>query len=265
MERPSHSRDVETAFARQAQSFATSQVANSERLLTALLAAAQPSADQRWLDAACGPGIITRALARHAGHVLGVDTTAEMVSLARETAAVEGLDNAGFRVADATATGCSDASFDGAVTRFAIHHIPAPDRLFAELARVVRPDGRIVVLDHVADEQAEARSWVQEVERLRDPSHWASLSPHSMCEHAAQAGLRLIEEQSFTFELDFEDWLRRGTADSASTSLLERALHRWPGGTERFAITGEAGRRTLRLQMWLGTWTVAGVAALPLA
>jgi SAM-dependent methyltransferase len=89
-----------------------------------------------------------------------------MVKTAPHQAIAGGLRNATFEVADATATHLATAGFDGAVTRFSTHHIPAPDRLMRELARVVRPGGRIIVVNHLADEDVDARSWSQEIERL---------------------------------------------------------------------------------------------------
>ncbi|HET9104014.1 MAG TPA: methyltransferase domain-containing protein [Solirubrobacteraceae bacterium] len=255
MERTGHLREVQEAFTRQARSFAASEVARSEQLLDALLDAARPAPGERWLDAACGPGIVTRALAGRAGQAHGIDTTEAMVQLARDAAQQAGIDNATFAVDDATRSGLADASWDGAVTRFSLHHIPVPARLLDELARVVRPGARIVVLDHLADDDAEARSWVQEVERLRDRSHWASLSPAAMTALGRRAGLTLLEHRDFSFELDFDDWLNRGSQDATAHALVEDALQARPQGTERFTVTPGPVGRTLRLRMWLGTWS----------
>lgn len=255
MERSGHLREVDDAFTRQARSFAASEVASSDQLLDALLDAAEPTGGERWLDAACGPGIVTRALAGRAGRVHGIDTTEAMVQLARDAAEQAGVDNASFAVGDATRADLADASCDGAVTRFSIHHIPAPARLLKELARVVRPGGKVVVLDHVADDDAEARSWVQEVERLRDRSHWASLSPAAMTALGQRADLTLLDDRGFSFDLDFDDWLSRGTQDPTALSLIESALQLRPRGTERFTVIPSTKGRTLRLQMWLGIWS----------
>ena len=132
---------------------------------------------ERWLDAACGPGSSPRA-GRAGGRVHGVDMTPAMVALARREAQREGAANAVFSIGDATALAFEPASFDGAVTRFSLHHIPVPGRVVAELRRVVRPGGAIVLADHVTSEDAGVTAaWHQEIERLRDPSHWACLTP----------------------------------------------------------------------------------------
>ena len=245
---------VDRAFTEQAQTFNASAVANAAETLDAILAAAQPQPSERWLEAACGPGIISRRLAPHVASMHGVDITPAMIEVAREEARATGIDNATFQAVDATATGLDAASFDGAVTRFSIHHLPVPARLFTELARLVRPGGRIVILDHLADDDAEARAWSQEIERLRDPSHWASLSAVRLRALGEQSGLELEREERFAFELDFDDWLRRGTSAPATHALVEMDLAERPRGTDLFALEEHARGRSLTLQMWLGVW-----------
>ncbi|MGH2908924.1 MAG: class I SAM-dependent methyltransferase, partial [Solirubrobacteraceae bacterium] len=154
-----HDRALTSAFTAQADGFNGSSAANDGALLDALVDHAAPTASQRWLEAACGPGVISRRLAPHVRAVHGVDLTPAMVELACASAAAAGIANATFAVADATATGLPRGSFDGAITRFSLHHIPAPDRVLQELARVVRPGGAIVVADHLADEDADAQAW----------------------------------------------------------------------------------------------------------
>jgi len=259
VEQTGHGREIERSFAAQAESFNASAVANADELLEAIVESAHPQPTERWLEAACGPGVISRRLARSAGSVDGIDVTPEMIATARREADAAGIDNVTFEVADATNIPAPDSSYDGAVTRFSLHHIPVPARLLRELARVVRPGGIIAVLDHLADDEPEARSWAQEIERLRDPSHWASLSQARLHEIGRQAGLSLADEQRFSFELNFEDWLRRGTTDPGAHDLVEQGLAERPTGTECFNVHGHVGGRVLRLQMWLGVWRDKGV------
>jgi SAM-dependent methyltransferase len=256
MKRGDHARIVDRAFSAQAESYNASAVANADEILRVVVAQARPKPTDRWLDAACGPGIVSRRLAGTAGSVHGIDATPAMVETARREAQTAGLRNVTFDVGDATRTAEPDASFNGAVTRFSVHHIPVPSRLFDELRRVVRPGGSIVVLDHLADDDPEARSWSAEVERLRDPSHWACLSRTRLRELGRAAGLALTRERQFSFELDFDDWLRRGTDDQDTRDLVQLSLTMRPSGSDCFSVTSQPSGRILRLQMWLGVWTV---------
>lgn len=255
MEPIDHARAVERAFSSQAESFNASAVANADEILEAIVAHAQPQSSQRWLDAACGPGVVSRRFARTAQSVHGIDVTQAMVTTARREALAAGAENVTFEVGDATRTSLPDASFDGAVTRFSIQHIPMPSRLFAELGRVVRPGGSVVVLDHLADDNVEDRSWAQEIERIRDPSHWACLSQPRLRELGRQAGLTLDHDQRFSFELDFDDWLRRGTDSQEARDLVKQSLGDRPTGSDCFSVHTTPDGRVLRLRMWLGIWS----------
>jgi ubiquinone/menaquinone biosynthesis C-methylase UbiE len=246
MQPAGHDQVIDQAFTRQATAFNESAVANSATLLDAILDAATPVASERWLEAACGPGIISRRLAPLVAAVHGVDITPAMVDLARAQAAAAGLDNVTFEAGDATATGLEAASFDGGVTRFSLHHLPVPSRLFDEFARLIRPRGTLVVVDHLGEGELERYAWSQEIERLRDPSHWASLSAARLRALGQHAGFVLERERRFPFELDFDDWLRRGTADPAAWELVERTLAEGPDGAECFAVAERGGVRIAR-------------------
>src|SRR6476620_3990021 len=89
-----HEDTIVGEFTRQAESFNTAAVANAAETLDELVAFASPGAGERWLEAACGPGLVSRVLARSVREVVGVDATPAMISLARREAA--GLANVRF-------------------------------------------------------------------------------------------------------------------------------------------------------------------------
>ncbi len=92
----------------------------------------------RLLDVGSGPGYVAAAAARRGSEVVGVDFSESMVSLARELH--PGL---AFEVADAQDLPFPEGSFDAAIASFALHHVPRQDDALAELARVLRPAGRL--------------------------------------------------------------------------------------------------------------------------
>ena len=237
-------------FTHQAASFNASQAANAPETLQALVELADPEPGERWLEAACGPGVVTRALAPRVQHVHGVDLTPRMVELAREQAAH--LPNVSFEVGDATALSHPDGAFDGAVARFTIHHGALPQRLVDELARVVKPGGAVVLADHVADDDPAAAAWAQEIERLRDPSHWVSLTLAGLRALGERAGLQLEAEQVAPLELDYEEWLQRGSGTAAARLLIDRLVAE-PAAGDAFRVDGG----TLTLRWWAARFRAA--------
>ena len=235
---------IRAEFTHQAESFARNEVATKAETLGALVELVPEDPQASWLEVACGPAAISRALAPRVGRVHGVDLTPAMVEKASDEAAAEGLANAEFSVGDATALECDDGSFDGAVTRFSFHHIPAPWRVMAEMARVVCTGGWVVVSDFIADPDRDVFAAVEEIERLRDPSHWSCLTAAQIRELGTASGLELESERLIPFDLDYEDWLRRGSGGPAAAALIERLLVRLPEGSGCFRVSdGDAGRR----------------------
>ena len=249
-----HHETIVSEFTGQAASFNASAAANDRATLDALVRLAAPHAGERWLETACGSGVISRVLAPHVRAVHGIDMTPTMVDLACAEATSAGLGSVDFAVGDATATGVPDGAFDGAITRFSIHHIPLPIRVVDELARAVRRGGTVVVADHLGDDDAAALGWSQEIERLRDPSHWASLPVAGLRGLGERAGLVFDAEEIVPLEIDFDDWLARGSTGAENGPLIERALQAPPAAATCFAVDARDGGRVLRLQLWMSRW-----------
>ncbi len=153
----SHSASIRDEFAHQAESFARSPTMSLAETLGVLIDLVPEDPEARWVEVACGPGLIARAMAPRAGSVVGLDLTSAMVDKARADAAAAGVENVSFEVGDATALDLPDDSFDGAITRFSLHHIPAPVRVLEEMKRVVKPGGHVVVADFVTDDDRRRR------------------------------------------------------------------------------------------------------------
>jgi SAM-dependent methyltransferase len=235
---------IRAEFTHQTESFARNEVATKAETLGALVELVPEDPQASWLEVACGPAAISRALAPRVGRIHGVDLTPAMVEKATEEAAAAGLENAEFSVGDATSLEFADGSFDGAVTRFSLHHIPAPRRVVGEMARTVRPGGLVVVSDFIADPDRDVYAAVEEIERLRDPSHWSCLTAGQLRTIGEEFGLELESEQLIPFDLDYDDWLRRGSGGPAAGKLIERLLERLPEGSGCFRVfESDTGRR----------------------
>lgn len=98
----------------------------------------------RALDVACGTGNLAIPLARAGAVVTGVDIAPNLLEQARRRAAAEGL-AARFGEGDAEALPYDDASFDVVVTMFGAMFAPRPEMVASELARVLKPGGKLTM------------------------------------------------------------------------------------------------------------------------
>jgi ubiquinone/menaquinone biosynthesis C-methylase UbiE len=117
-----------------------------KRRMEALL---QPQVGQRILDLGCGTGDDARALARlvaPGGEVIGVDNSEVMLAEARRRAVGLCL-SVEYRLGDAERLDLPDDTFDGCRTERTFMHLEAPERALAEMVRVARPGGKVVVFD----------------------------------------------------------------------------------------------------------------------
>jgi SAM-dependent methyltransferase len=120
------------------------------------------------------------------------------------------------------------------VTRFSFHHLTEPKRALAEMVRVCRPGGRVVVCD-VYTTTAEQAAEYDRLERLRDQSHVRALPLDELRALLRDGGLAEVEEAFVRFAMSLEQLL------AASFPV--------PGGAEeiRRAFAADVGRNRLRL------------------
>lgn len=250
-----HDHRVRDEFAFQAERFNSAAVFTAAETLQALVDLLPLERTATWLEAACGPGIVARALAQRVGSVLGIDLTPTMVEVATREAARAGVTNARFMVGDVTALDLPDAHVDGAVTRFSLHHVPLPGRVVRELRRVVRQGGWVCLADHVTSDDADEMAWHQEIERLRDPSHWACLTPRMLRDVGHAASLTLRGERLIPVSMDFDEWLTRGSGGPGAAALIAAALAARPAGIDGYRVRAtDGGSRRLEMLYHVTLW-----------
>ena len=178
-------------FARTAERVAARQDARAAQLAEEVRDFVQAGGDERALDVGTGAGALAFALAPLVGEVVGLDPVAELLELARARA----LPNTEFVEGDGTALPFPDASFDLAVTHRTLHHVAHAKQVVAELARVTKPDGRVLVVDQLAPGEPAAAAALHEFETARDPSHARLLSDAELQDLFAENRLTPVRER----------------------------------------------------------------------
>lgn len=197
-----HDDNIIRQFTRWARPFAELSVHAEADGMARSVTACALSGEEEVLDVACGPGILACALASGGRRVVGLDITAAMVEQARARQAAMQLDNLEWHVGNAAALPFADNSFDRVVTRYSFHHMTAPAAILAEMRRVCRRGGRIVVIDATPAPHAQAA--YDRMETLRDPTHTSALTLDQLRAIGREAGLRelLIDDYRLEARLD---------------------------------------------------------------
>lgn len=239
-----HDRELAAAFDGQAARFERAPVQRDPALLGRLVEFVDLPPDALVLDAGCGPGLVSEALLRAGHRVRGVDLSGEMIARARARCAAFG-DRAAFTVGsilDAALAG----PFDAAVSRLVLHHAPDPAALVRRQAELLRPGGVLVACDHTTDPDPDSAAWHRGVERARDRTHTANLTPGQLVDLLAGAGLVDLRLAEASFELDLDEWFDRGTPSEHKEHVREgllasagvRGFRPRPAGGGRVTIEG---------------------------
>jgi ubiquinone/menaquinone biosynthesis C-methylase UbiE len=111
------------------------------------LAALAALAEGTWTvgDLGCGTGQVSATLAPFVARVIAVDASAAMLQAARKR--LNGLDNVELRRGDLEALPIDNGQLDAATLMLVLHHVPEPERALADVARVLKPQGRVIVVD----------------------------------------------------------------------------------------------------------------------
>ena len=209
-------------------------------------------ARRRW-DVGTGAGHTALALAPHVRLVLALDITPEMLAEARRLGAANGVANLRLVEGAVEAVPVRPRSCDIVTCRVAAHHFRAADKAIAEMARVLRPGGRLLLVDNYAPDRPELDAFINRLEVLRDPSH---VREHTLAQwqgFMAAADLRVEIRALDCIRLEFADWVRRSqTPPGRGATAAGDAVIGIAGGRPHVRHHGRAAVDVLALAVHCG-------------
>jgi SAM-dependent methyltransferase len=179
---------------------------------------------ERVLDAGTGTGTLALGIAAHAREVVAVDLVPELLAEARLLA--RGRGNISFVQADVLALPFDQGTFDLAASSRTLHHVARPELLIAELARVARPGGQVLLIDQLASHDPLEAMVHDRIERLRDPSHTRTLSDQDIGGLLDANSLLLRRFETFREERDLDRFLDLGACHGAPREAVLQEVER---------------------------------------
>ncbi len=201
--------DVEARFGQFAQNYVTSAVHAGGSDLDRLIEVAAPQPSWLSLDVATGGGHTALRMAQHVRRSVATDFGMTMLATARDFIVGTGAANVSFTGADAERLPFADHSFDCVTCRHAAHHFPDTYRFVMEAARVLKPGGTLVVLDHLLPETPRDMAYIEAFERLRDPGHHRAFNESEWRGLLLDADLQIEHVERLTRPAELQSWAER--------------------------------------------------------
>jgi ubiquinone/menaquinone biosynthesis C-methylase UbiE len=247
-----HSERVREAFSAQAAAF---EDAHHNHLFTTdaswLFETLELDGSELLLDVAAGTGHAARELAGRVRVAVALDVTPAMLEAGKAAGERDAIENIVFMRGDAAALPFLDASFDVVVTRFALHHVERPRDVLAEIARCVRPGGRVGVADMLADDDEAVARPQNRLERARDPSHTGLLSRTELIALLDELGFGEIAVETRDVERPLQPWLDQANVAGDVAEAIRRELREEIAGGEPSGFRPyERGAELCFVQRW---------------
>lgn len=192
-----------------------------ERMLHLL----QPHPGDIALDVATGGGHTAIALAKYVKQVVAIDLTPEMLAEAQAAAEQGGRQNIEFQLADVHNLKFKDGQFDLAASRFAPHHFSEINQALYEMCRVLKPGGKLYILDCSVVDGAEPEKEINRLEYLRDSSHHYSYSPRQWNELLRNLPLEIEHAAMLQTQYELPQWFDRMSTPTSNQQEIFSILN----------------------------------------
>ena len=190
-------------FAATADRIAALQERRADELAARVREFVPLTGEERALDAGAGTGALAFALAPLVREVVAVELVPELIERGRAKAPP----NVTFVEADIAKLDFARASFDLAATLRTLHHVQRPELVIAELTRVTRPGGTVLVVDQIAPNDPLAAVDLNRFEQARDPSHTRTLADVDLRQLFEANSLILLKSEFVREQRELEPYL----------------------------------------------------------
>ncbi len=193
------------------------------------------SPEVRCLDIATGTGEFARALAPHVASVIGLDATDAMLEQGRSFIAQAGIENVSFQKGIVQDLPFEDEAFDVVSSRYAFHHFADPKPVLAEMVRVCRTGGHVIIVDIIVPNESTAASY-NYYEWLCDPSHTRCLSFDEFRDYVELFGLESISARTRPIEEPLIEWMDFSLTEEERRQEILRAVKAELGGGSKTGL-----------------------------
>ena len=223
--KPGNLAALQKAFAVQAGAFdSNSYHLSKKEYLDYIIEKTSPKKTDTILEVAAGTCICGRALAPYAGHIICLDATAARLEAGKAECEKAGISNITLVQGYAEELPFLANSFDIVISRLAFHHFTEPAAIFREMIRVLKPGGKLIMIDMVPADIA-LREETDRIETLRDASHIRNLSLREMRKLYLENGLSLELQEQTKIPVSLEAWMDLTNTPEATRQTIRKRMY----------------------------------------
>lgn len=200
--------DPRGTFGPAAEKYVASQVHSNPAALQRLVEIAQPNGGTL-IDIATGSGHTALAFASHVERVIATDMTQDMLLVCRREALARNQTNVQTCIALAEFLPFRSESFEAMTCRMGAHHFGNVPQFLREARRILKPKGWFLLIDTTGPEGEVEAHLLDQIERMRDPSHGHDYSPKEWRLLLGENGFQLEHEEGSRKTLEATDWMTR--------------------------------------------------------
>lgn len=240
----SHHDNVEKQFGSQANAYLTSAVHATGRDLQRLAQRLSAFPLAHVLDMGCGAGHASFIAAQAVQRVVAYDLSSQMLEVVAQAASEKGLSNISTRQGYAEKLPFDDHAFDVVISRYSAHHWHDVGMALREVYRVLKPGGRLIMMDVMSPGHPVRDIWLQTVEALRDTSHVRNYSSGEWLSFINNANLVVDTLLTDRLPLEFSSWVARMRTPAALAQAIRMYQESASGEVKGYFALQEDGSFT---------------------
>ncbi len=217
-------------FGDQAQNYLVSAVHAQGAEFEQIIDLAQQQQAQTIFDLGCGAGHVSFHLAAACqdAQITAYDLSEKMLAVVAAEAEERGCANITTQQGMAENLPFVENQFDLVVTRYSAHHWLDVPKALSEIKRVLKPQGKIVIVDAISPEPPLLDTVLQTLELLRDASHVRDYCLSQWYHMLGQQGFAPEQQNRWKVELDFDSWVKRINTPQAGIEALKIVMSLLP-------------------------------------
>ncbi len=217
-------------FGDQAQNYLSSAVHAQGAEFEQIINLAQQRQAQNILDLGCGAGHVSFYLAAACqdAQITAYDLSDKMLAVVAAEAGERGFTNITTQQGMVEKLPFTNNQFDLVVTRYSAHHWLDVPKALSEIKRVLKPQGKCVIVDAMSPETPLLDTALQTLELLRDASHVRDYRISEWYLMLGQQGFAPEQQNRWKVALDFESWVKRINTPDAGIEALKTVMSLLP-------------------------------------